>query len=187
MKDLSYHILDIVRNSLNAGASVIETIITENSHTGVLALTIRDNGHGMSKNMVERASDPFFTTSVTKKVGLGIPLLKQNAELTGGTVTMESAKNQGTKVMAIFNSDHIDMIPRGDLALTFRNLISGNPDRDIIFRYRLDEDGFDLDTADIRRELEGINLNTREVLDHITEFIRDNLAELDKTTNKKSI
>jgi hypothetical protein len=187
MRDLSYHILDIVRNSLHAGASVIETIMTENSHTGLLTLTIRDNGQGMSKNLLERVCDPFFTTSATKKVGLGIPLLKQNAEMTGGTCTIESAENQGTQVMATFNSDHIDMIPRGDLALTFRNLISGNPDRDIIFRYRLDEGGFDLDTAVIRRELEGVRLNTREVLDYISEFIRDNLTELDKTAKIKPI
>lgn len=81
---------------------------------------------------------------------------------------------------AIFNRHHIDMIPTGDLAMTFRTLIAGNPDKDFIYRYRADDEGFDLDTAEIRKDLDGVNLNTREVLDYIADFIRENARELKK-------
>lgn len=180
MKDLSYHILDIVRNSIQAGASRIETDITESSMTGQLILSIRDNGRGMSAAMVKKVTDPFFTTSGGKKVGLGLPLLKQNTELTGGVFSIESTEKKGTTVTAIFNRHHIDMIPTGDLAMTFRTLIAGNPDKDFIYRYRADEEGFDLDTAEIRKDLDGVNLNTREVLDYIADFIRENARALKK-------
>lgn len=178
MKDISYHILDIARNSLNAGANLIEISITEHNDTGELILQIRDNGYGMTEDMLKRITDPFFTTSSTKKVGLGLPLLKQNAELTGGCLRIESERNRGTLVTALFHQFHIDMIPEGDLAMTFRSLISSNPESDFLYRHRADEGEFILDTAEIRRELEGISLNAREVLDYITDYIRENLKAL---------
>ncbi len=178
MKDLSYHILDIVQNSLNAGAQRVEVELREETAAGRLTLKINDNGKGMDEDMLNRITDPFFTTSVTKKVGLGLPLLKQNAELTGGYFSVESAPGKGTRVIAIFNPGHIDMIPTGDLALTFRTLIASNPERDFVFTYRRDEAGFEVDTAEIRIQLEGVSLASREVLDYISTFIRDNLKSM---------
>ncbi len=178
MKDLSYHILDIVQNSLNAGAQRVEVDLWEETVTGRLTLIIDDNGRGMDEDMLKRITDPFFTTSVTKKVGLGLPLLKQNAELTGGSCDVESASGRGTRVTALFNRNHIDMIPTGDLALTFRTLIASNPERDFVFTYRRDEEGFEVDTAAMRIQLEGVSLASREVLDYISTFIRDNLSSL---------
>ena len=178
MKDISYHILDIARNSLNAGASLVEISITENNDTGELILEIRDNGHGMTEELLKRTTDPFFTTSSKKKVGLGLPLLKQNAELTGGSLRIESERNRGTTVTARFHQFHIDMIPEGDLPMTFRSLIASNPEIDFLYRHRADEGEFILDTADIRRELGGISLNAHEVLDYITDYIRENLKVL---------
>jgi hypothetical protein len=178
VKDISYHILDIVRNSLNAGARMVEIHILEYSQTGQLVLKIKDNGSGMKEEMINKVTDPFFTTSVKKKVGLGLPLLKQNAELTGGRFSIESAVQKGTLVEAVFNLHHIDMIPIGDLALTFRTLIASSPDTDFLYRYRVDDCGFDLDTAEIRMRLEGVSLNTREVLDYVTDAIHANLKAL---------
>ena len=178
MKDLSYHILDIVQNSLNAGAQRVEVELLEETATGRLTLKINDNGRGMDENMLNRITDPFFTTSVTKKVGLGLPLLKQNAELTGGSFSVESAPGKGTRVTAIFNHKHIDMTPTGDLALTFRTLIATNPERDFVFTYERDEEGFEVDTAAMRIQLEGVSLASREVLDYISTFIRDNLKSM---------
>lgn len=175
MKDLSYHILDIVQNSLNAGAQRVEIDLWEETLTGRLTLKINDNGRGMDAEMLKRITDPFFTTSVTKKVGLGLPLLKQNAELTGGSCTVESTPGQGTRVTALFYGNHIDMIPTGDLALTLKTLIASSPERDFFFTYRRDEEGFAVDTAEIRSLLGGVSLASREVLDYISTFIRDNL------------
>ena len=178
MKDVSYHILDIVQNSLNAGARRVEIDLMEESRTGRFTLKITDNGQGMTAEMLKQATDPFFTTSVTKKVGLGLPLLKQNAELTEGSFHIESVENKGTIVTAVFNSFHIDMIPMGNLAMTFRTLISSNPERDFVYRHRKDEEGFTLDTSEIQNQLDGVCLNKREVLDYLTDFIQDNLKAL---------
>lgn len=178
MKDLSYHILDIVQNSLNAGAQQVEVDFSEETATGRMTLIINDNGKGMGEEMLKRITDPFFTTSVTKKVGLGLPLLKQNAELTGGSFSVESTPGKGTRVTALFNPGHIDMIPTGDLALTFRTLIASNPERDFKLTCRKDETGFEVDTAELRIQLEGVSLASREVLDYISTFIRDNLKSM---------
>ena len=95
MKDISFHILDIVQNSLHAGADKIVIEMIENTKEGTLKLTITDNGSGMDQEMLDQVTDPFFTSSTTKKVGLGLPLLKQNAEQTGGVFECEIGIKQG--------------------------------------------------------------------------------------------
>lgn len=178
MKDISYHILDIVQNSIHARATHVTISITEDDMKGTLELMISDNGCGMSAEMLQQVVDPFFTTSVKKKVGLGLPLLKQNAELTGGHFQLESVPEKGTIVKAFFYKDHIDMIPMGDLALTMRTLISADPEIDFVYRHSLGDKKFELDTAEIRKELEGIALNNPDVLKYISGFMHSNLDAL---------
>ena len=74
MNDLSLHILDIVQNSISAGASVIGLGVDEDTAADTLTITITDNGRGMTPEQVAKLSDPFFTTRTTRKVGMGIPL-----------------------------------------------------------------------------------------------------------------
>ncbi len=178
MKDISFHILDIVQNSLHAGADKIVIEMIENTNEGTLKLAITDNGSGMDKQMVDQVTDPFFTSSTTKKVGLGLPLLKQNAEQTGGKFNVSSEVNRGTVVTAVFNTRNIDMIPEGDLAATMRTLVASDPLKDFTFRQGKDGEEFELDTAEIRAELGDVDLSRREVLEFITEFIRSNVNAL---------
>jgi hypothetical protein len=178
MKDISFHILDIVQNSLHAGADKILIEMKENTKEGKLKLTISDNGSGMDPRTVAMVTDPFFTSSTTKKVGLGLPLLKQNAEQTGGVFEVSSELNKGTVVKAVFNTHNIDMIPEGDLAATMRTLIASEPLKDFIYRQVRDDEEFELNTAAMRAELGNIDLSRREVLEFITEFIRSNVSLL---------
>jgi len=178
MKDLSYHVLDIVQNSLNAGASSIGIEITEDTRKGRLCLSIEDDGCGMTQENLNKVTDPFYTTSGKKKVGLGLPLLKQNAEITGGAFHISSFPEKGTRVIADFNASHIDMIPLGDIALTFRTLIAANPERNFAYVHTKAEEGFRIDTAELRRELDEVDLDNRDVLEYITVFIRENLKAL---------
>ena len=132
MKELSLNILDIAQNSVKARAEniLIELIETD----GKLSLTIKDDGCGMSKEMVENVMNPFCTTRTTRKVGLGVPLLKLAAEQTGGGIKIESVseidnpENHGTIVTAEFFTDHIDCTPLGDIISTVTVLIQGSPD-----------------------------------------------------------
>jgi hypothetical protein len=180
MKDISYHILDIMQNSIHAGASRMETVVSVDRTNGTLELKIIDNGTGMQEEMLNKVTDPFYTTSEVKRVGLGLPLLKQNAEQTGGTFDIASVENKGTTVTAIFKTGHIDMIPVGDLALTIKMLIASNPCKDIVYRHRCNGEGFDLDTGTIKKNLDGVGINNPEVLEFIVDFINGNLQELNQ-------
>ena len=106
MKELSLNILDVAKNSVVAGASLVE--ITLNTDVeGKLTLCIKDDGCGMSEQTVRNVTDPFYTTRTTRKVGLGLPLLKLAAEQTGGTleiVSSQSEQNHGTTVKATFDT-----------------------------------------------------------------------------------
>ncbi len=177
MKELSLNILDITENSVKAGASLTEITITEKDR--ILTLEIKDNGCGMSKEVLESVTNPFYTTRRTRKVGLGIPLLKLAAEQTGGQVVIKSyAKEEypdshGTTVSAVFHTDHIDFTPLGDIISTVTTLIQGHPERDFLFRHKTEDGEVYLDTREIRAVLEDVPLDSYEVI----LWIKDSLTE----------
>ena len=128
MREIALHLLDIVQNSVTAGAGHVD-IGFELDGGGMLTMTVKDDGRGMSPELLERVRSPFVTTRTTRKVGLGIPLLQQNAMLSGGDVTLESEVGVGTVIRARFNTASIDCLPLGDLAETLATIIMGSPDR----------------------------------------------------------
>ena len=123
MKELSLHILDIAQNSISAGCTELELSLTEGD--GQLTLIIRDNGRGMAPEFLASVTDPFTTTRTTRKVGLGLPLLRMAAEQTGGSLAIESTVGVGTTVTARFCTGHIDCPPLGDMAGTVALLVQG--------------------------------------------------------------
>lgn len=48
MKELSLHILDIVQNSVSAGATLVTVTVEEDRGGNLLTIRIGDNGRGMS-------------------------------------------------------------------------------------------------------------------------------------------
>jgi signal transduction histidine kinase len=113
MKDLSLHILDIAQNSISAGASIIGINIDENLAANTMAIEVTDNGSGMPAEVLERVTDPYYTSRTTRRVGLGIPLFKQNAEATGGSLYIDSEEGRGTSLNATFVHNHLDRPPPG--------------------------------------------------------------------------
>ena len=79
MKELSLNILDITQNSISARATLIYITLTEDTD-GWLTLAITDDGCGMTEETLRTVMDPFYTTRTTRKVGMGVPLLKMAAE-----------------------------------------------------------------------------------------------------------
>ena len=128
MKDLSLHLLDIAQNSIRAEASVV-SIGFELREDGKLIMTVQDDGCGMDAELLERVKSPFTTTRTTRKIGLGIPMLMQNAIASGGGVDIESEPGKGTLLTAVFDTSSIDCLPLGDLPATLVTLITANPDR----------------------------------------------------------
>ena len=177
MKELSLNVLDITMNSVKAGATLIEIIITESAHE--LRIVIRDNGCGMTEETVKRLADPFYTTRTTRKVGMGVPLLTLAAEQTGGSVTIvsqtmqDSPAHHGTTVTATFDKTHLDFTPLGDMIPTVTTLIQGSPDIDFVYRHELPDRTVELKTTDLRDVLGDVSLGAFEVLQWIEAYLRE--------------
>lgn len=181
MKDLSLHILDIVQNSVVARAKVIQIILEINTANDYIELTVKDNGKGMEQEFLKRVVDPFTTTRTTRKVGLGIPLLKQNAEFTGGTFSIDSEPGVGTALKARFVKSHIDCLPLGDLGGTIALLICSYPDIEFKVSVVVDTTEFAVSTSKLRQALDGVPLNEPSVYPLVKEYIYSNLDELQIT------
>ena len=133
MEDLSLHILDIVDNSLRAGAENIAIRLVENRDEHILILEIEDDGPGMDDETLRKAMNPFFTTKNGKKFGIGLSLLSQAAEAVEGTMSLEKRKERGIKITATFHIDHVDMKPLGDIDKMVRILKLTHPEVNFSF------------------------------------------------------
>ncbi len=178
MKELSLHILDIMQNSIVAGATLVELDLSEDKEEDVLAFSITDNGCGMSEEMVQAVINPFTTSRTTRKVGLGIPLLKAAAEMTGGGITLSSKVGEGTVITATFGYSHIDRQPLGDMAETMLGLITSYQEIDFVYRHRVNTEEYALDTREMRQMLGGVSFTEPEVMLWLSEFLKENEAAL---------
>lgn len=175
MEELSLHILDIAKNSVKAKASLIEIIITEEEEKNLLSIEISDNGCGMSEEFLKRVRDPFATTRTTRKVGMGIPLFEAASRQCGGELDITSKEGVGTCVKATFELDHIDRAPLGDMAGTIRTLILGSPEIDFLYRHTKNGKEFVFDTCEVKKVLEGVPIDTSDVLEWVDGYIKEGL------------
>lgn len=174
MKELSLNILDIAKNSVKAKAENILIKLDETDEN--LTITIKDDGCGMSEETVRNVMNPFYTTRTTRKVGLGIPLLKLAAEQTGGNVEITSdgeTENHGTTVTAVFFKNHLDFTPLGDVVSTVTVLIQGSPDIDWKFVHTIGNESVELDTKELREVLGDVPLDSYEVIKWIEDFLKE--------------
>lgn len=179
MKELSLNILDIAMNSVKAGAKNVDITIDEQGPE--LNLTIRDDGCGMSPEQLEEVTNPFFTTRTTRKVGMGVPLLKLAAEQTGGKLTVTSRQgeeNHGTETKALFYTDHIDFTPLGDIVSSICTLIQGSPAIDWHFVHGRDGKTVELDTKELRQVLGDVPLDSYEVIKWIEDYLKEGYSSI---------
>lgn len=169
------HILDLLQNSIRAEARQIQLNVTADAVSDTLTLEFIDNGCGMNAEMLSKVSDPFFTTRATRKVGLGLPLLKQHAEQTGGSLTMQSVCGEGTIVKAVFGLSHWDRQPMGDLPGTVILTVSAHPEIRFIFRYQSETIDFVFDTEEVNEVLDGASLQDPSVVRDLKELVEANL------------
>ena len=182
MKELSLNILDIAMNSVKAGAQHVGIELAEIGNE--LTITIRDDGCGMSEEVVRRLSDPFYTTRTTRKVGMGVPFYLLAAEQTGGRVHIESVPApdpaHGTVITAVFRTDHIDSTPLGDIISTVTTLIHGYPDIDLTFTHSFPDHEVALSTRQIKEMLGDIPINSLEILNWIRDFLEEQYHQSQK-------
>lgn len=180
LPEISLNILDIANNSIRAGADLVKIEIRISKKEDLLTVRITDNGCGMTKELISKVEDPFFTTRSTRDVGLGIPFLKQAAEITGGSMLIESIPNQGTTIKASFGLSHIDRMPLGDICSTIYTLILANQTIDFLYIYECDNKEYQLDTRSLRQIIDDVPFDTPEISNFIKEYLRENKLEIDQ-------
>lgn len=178
MRELSLHLLDIAENSISANARNICITCIENCKLDLLQMSVEDDGKGMTADMVAKVVDPFTTTRTTRKVGLGIPLLKAAAEACNGYLTIESQPGKGTKLVVQFQRSHIDRMPLGDLPGTILHLFVANSQIHWIFKYTYNDNTFVFDDAPIKDALDGVPLSEPDVLHVLEEMIDSGIKEV---------
>ncbi len=173
MRELSLHLLDVARNSVTAGARRIDLVLEE-EETGVCRMVITDDGCGMSPEFLASVTDPFTTTRTTRKVGLGLALLRMTAEQTGGSLHIESQQGVGTTVTALFHTSHIDCPPLGDLSGSVALLIQGAPHVEWTWCRITPKGSYELDTRQLREILgDDVPLSEPSVALWIGEYLQE--------------
>lgn len=150
MEDISLHILDIAVNSIAAKAKRVEIRVIEDVEENLFTVEIKDDGKGMDEATLKKVLDPFFTTRTTRKVGLGLPMLAQSAKESGGNIEINSQVGKGTRVRAVFQYDHPDRKPLGNMKETLMTLITSHPEIDFVYEHKRGEEVLRLDTRDIK-------------------------------------
>ena len=178
MPEISLNILDVAENSTRARASRVEISVDADTAADTLTIVIADNGCGMTPEQVSQVTDPFFTTRKTRRVGLGVSFFKLAAELSGGSFTIDSTPDVGTSVRAVFGLSNVDRMPLGDMTSTMHTLITMHEDTDFLYRFRVDENGFSLDTAEMREILGGVSFQEPEISAYIREYLSENEKEV---------
>ena len=175
LDDLSAHLLDISQNSITAGASKITVTMRDDDY---FEFEISDNGKGMSEEQAASVINPFITSRKTRRVGMGLPFLKQAAELCGGKFSLTSQLNVGTTVYASFNKSNIDMPPTGDIPASILTLLIDAPKIHWIFRYEKNNNTFEVDSKELEEAIDGLeSLNSPDVALGLIEFLRNGINQ----------
>lgn len=180
MKELSLHILDIVQNSTRAQATEVAIEITEDFRQNLLKIVIKDNGTGIKKEMLSTITNPFSTSRTTRRVGLGLSLLKAAAEQCRGGMTIESEEGKGTTVTVTFEHDHIDRVPLGDIVSTLIGIMIGNPAVEVYYRHCVNDKIFNIHTKAIKEELGDVPISDAAVMNFLSEYIQSQIDALYK-------
>ncbi len=173
LRELALHILDIAENGLHAGASLVTIEVTEDLAADRLTIRVVDNGRGMAADLAARVADPFVTTRTTRRVGLGLPFLKQAAELCNGSLTIDSAQGRGTVVSATFQHSHVDRMPLGDLPGTMLTLVVGYPQADFVLKHVRGTQVYEFDSRPIKAELGDLPLSEPAVIGYLKQALAE--------------
>jgi anti-sigma regulatory factor (Ser/Thr protein kinase) len=178
LKDLSLHILDLVENAIAAKAKKVEISIQEEPREDRLVIEIEDDGIGMDYEVSQRATDPFFTTRSSRRVGLGLSLMAQAAQEAGGSLRIESEPEKGTKVVAKFQYHHIDRKPLGDMTETMTTLLMGNPELQISYVHQRDGKSYVLTSQMLEERFKNQSRTHPELIQWLRKHLREGLFQI---------
>ena len=150
-------IADTAQNSIEAGASRIEVSLTEAE--GQISVSITDNGKGMDEATRRRAFDPFYTEPGkhdARRVGLGLPILKQICEACDGSVSLKSEKGKGTELAYRFAAGNIDLPPMGSVAEMVLGLFNYPGDFELVFTHRKGGEEYSVSRSELADAVGGL-------------------------------
>jgi len=187
LRELALHILDIAENCISAGASTVRIAVNENIQEDELWITIEDNGKGMDAELLENVMNPFVTSRSERKVGLGIPMLKQAAEACAGFLEIDSEPGKGTRITAKFRHSHIDRMPLGDLADSFLTLFFGTPEVNWVLDYQVNDQTFHFDDTEVKQILDGVPLTDYRIIELLTATVRGGIEKTFEIGSKQGV
>lgn len=184
MRELSLHILDLVRNSIEAGANKVTLEIIEDVLVmDTFMIRVTDDGHGMEQKTLDKVLDPFYTSRTTRRVGLGLPLMDMSTKRCQGYLRVTSTPGCGTVVEALYQHSHLDRPPLGSIVDTIMSIVLANPDLDFSYCHTVNQATFSLVTQELIEILGDVPLTQPDVLLWLKEFLTDNVKNLYKTSN----
>ncbi len=173
MKDISLHLLDILENSSKAGGTAVQ--IDFDWQGTLLKMTIADDGPGFPESVRTNPTDPYSTTRTTRNVGFGLAFLQEAAEQTGRHIFLGKSDAGGVLIIAEFDFSHPDAKPIGLIEEAMMSAIAAWPHMDWIVRCN---GSVILDTKEIRKEIEGVPMQSPEILRFLCESMREDLKSL---------
>lgn len=181
MRELSLHILDLVQNSLEAGATKVSLQIMEDIHMmDTLVICVEDNGRGMEAATCKNVLDPFVTTRVTRRVGLGLPLIDMSTKRCNGSLVVTSALGCGTRVEAVYQHSHWDRPPLGAIVETIKSIMIANPELDFTYCHTVGQHVFSVATQEVIGILGDLPLTQPNILIWLHEYLTTNVMNLYK-------
>jgi signal transduction histidine kinase len=127
---LAQAILNLLSNAIDAAATGGNLVTLQIVNTGDhIAITVDDNGPGISKAIVGRLFEPFATTKPHGQgTGLGLSITRQIVEDHGGSVTLHAhPEHPGTRaeiLLSILNTKRFPLLVLDHDALVQRALVS---------------------------------------------------------------
>jgi len=175
MKDIADHLFDILENSVKAGATEVKIILGIKDN--LFFCKIEDNGMGIKDKDV---TDPFVTSRKTRKVGLGLPLLKRAAENTGGFLKIYNSEKEGVILEFKIDISHIDAKPFGDIAKAFLDAIYSwlKVDFDIFIKKEDNKKKLVISSRKIKDIVSYSEMQQKEIRDFIYKTINQELKKI---------
>jgi len=164
-------VADVSANSIEAGAALVKVDVIERD--GLIELRVEDNGKGMDAEIVARAFDPFYTEPGkhdARKIGMGLPFVKQTCDACGGKVELKSEKGVGTTLVCTFQADNIDLPPMGDLVSTVMSLFNFDGDFELVFTHTKGGESYSVYRLELKDAVGGFD--TVEGLSLAREFLQ---------------
>lgn len=178
MRELSLHILDIARNSIEAGASRLLITVMEDDRADSLTIEIIDNGRGMTEDELQQATSPFYSTRQTRRFGLGLSLLHDTCERCAGQMHLRSINGHGTHVSACMQWSHLDRPPVGDMGASVSALATEAEKVHLTYRHCVNGQCLAIDTNSLQYELDDVGLRTPAVLQWLGKHVNKRLKEM---------